>query len=72
MRETLPSTGTRSTPTFTLGLYAKATKRRERLSGAYLAAYDRALEWATLGQSEGIEAPHPAQADSPDHAETAR
>lgn len=37
---------------FTLNTYAKATKRRERLSGPHLRAYDRALEWARMGTSE--------------------
>jgi integrase len=36
-------------PTFTIRVYAKAAKRRERLSGDYLAAFDRALEWAAMG-----------------------
>jgi integrase len=31
-------------PTFTLCVYAKATKRRERLTGSYLAEF----EWATI------------------------
>jgi integrase len=36
-------------PRFTLRCYAKATKRRERLSGPHLRAYDRAIEWARMG-----------------------
>jgi hypothetical protein len=36
-------------PTFTIRVYAKAAKRRARLSGDYLAAFDRALEWAAMG-----------------------
>ncbi len=36
-------------PRFTLRVYAQATKRRERLSGPHLRAYDRALEWARMG-----------------------
>jgi integrase len=36
-------------PTFTIRVYAKAAKRRERLSGEYLAAFTRALEWARMG-----------------------
>ena len=36
-------------PRFTLRCYAQATKRRERLSGPHLRAYDRALEWARMG-----------------------
>ena len=34
---------------FTLRVYTQATKRRERLSGAHLRAYDRAIEWAQMG-----------------------
>jgi len=33
---------------FTLNVYSKAVKRRSKLSGAYLAEYDRALAWAEL------------------------
>src|SRR5207244_1760304 len=32
-------------PRFTLAVYAKATKRRDRLAPPQLRAYDRALEW---------------------------
>jgi hypothetical protein len=32
-----------------MGVYAKAAKRRERLSGSYLEAFDAALEWARMG-----------------------
>jgi integrase len=34
---------------FTLRVYTQATNRRERLSGAHLRAYDRAIEWARMG-----------------------
>jgi hypothetical protein len=37
-------------PRFTLKVYAKAAKRRERLSGSYRDAFDRALEWAGMGR----------------------
>ena len=37
---------------FTLSVYAKATKRRSKLSGAYLAEFDGALAWAALPTSE--------------------
>jgi integrase len=40
---------------FTLRVYAKAAKRRERLSGAYLAAFDQALGWAPMGPGEKAE-----------------
>jgi hypothetical protein len=36
-------------PSFTFRVYARAVKRRERLSGAYLEAFDQALEWAQMG-----------------------
>jgi hypothetical protein len=35
-------------PRFTLSVYAKAVKRRAKLSAAYLAEYERALAWAGL------------------------
>jgi integrase len=38
-------------PRFTLRCYTQATRRRERLSGPHLRAYDRALEWAQMGTS---------------------
>jgi hypothetical protein len=36
-------------------VYAKATKRRERLSGPHLRAYERAIEWAQMGTNEELE-----------------
>jgi integrase len=48
---------------FTLRVYTQATKRRERLSGGHLRAYDRALEWAQMGTNGADEAmPVPAEA----------
>jgi integrase len=41
-------------PRFSLRVYAQATKRRERLSGPHLRAYDRALEWARMGTNEPV------------------
>jgi hypothetical protein len=29
--------------------YQRAVKRREKLTGSYLEAFDRALDWAALG-----------------------
>lgn len=40
---------------FTLRVYAQATKRRERLSGAHLRAYDRAIVWARMGTNQELE-----------------
>ena len=39
-------------PRFTLTAYTKAVKRRAKLSGAYLAEYERALDWAALPTAE--------------------
>jgi hypothetical protein len=36
----------------TLSFHAKAVKRRAKLSGAYLAEFDRALAWAALPTAE--------------------
>ena len=36
-------------PRFTLKVYALASKRRDRLTGSHLKAYDRALDWAQMG-----------------------
>jgi integrase len=36
---------------FTLRVYTGATKRRERLSGPHLKAYDAALDWPRMGTS---------------------
>jgi integrase len=38
---------------FTLNVYSRASKRRSKLSGAYLAEFDRALAWAKLPPSKG-------------------
>jgi integrase len=38
-------------PRFTLKTYTQATKRRERMSGPHLKAYDQAIEWAQMGTS---------------------
>jgi hypothetical protein len=42
---------------FTLRVYTQATKRRDRLSGPHLRAYDRALAWAQMGTND---VPEPA------------
>jgi integrase len=44
-------------PRFTLRVYAQATKRRDRLTGPHLKAYDRALEWAQMGTTEPLTVP---------------
>ena len=36
---------------FSLTIYSQAVKRRERLTGNYLAEFDKAIEWALLGTS---------------------
>jgi integrase len=40
---------------FTLRTYAKATRRREKLSGPHLKAYDRAIHWAQMGTNGDLE-----------------
>jgi Phage integrase family len=42
---------------FTLVVYTKAVKRRGKLSGPYLAEFDRALEWAEVPRAELAERP---------------
>ena len=42
--------------TFTFRVYQRAVKRRDRLTGNYLAAFDRALDWALTGTSAGFTA----------------
>jgi integrase len=41
-------------PGFTFRVYQRAVKRRERLSRSYLAAFDRAIEWAEMGRNDGV------------------
>jgi hypothetical protein len=48
-------------PRFSLRVYTQATKRRERLSGPHLRAYERALEWARMGTSESVVESIPAE-----------
>ena len=36
-----------TTSSLSMAVYARAVKRREKLSGATLRAFDRALEWAS-------------------------
>lgn len=50
---------------FTFRVYQRAAKRRERLTGAHLAAFDRALEWAGMGREAAPE-PVSGQPASPD------
>lgn len=47
-------------PGFTFRMYQRAARRRERLSGMHLEAFDRALEWAGNGQGNA-EMAHPGQ-----------
>ncbi len=46
---------------FTFRVYQRAAKRRERLLGAHLAAFDLAREWAAVGRE-------PSSDDIPDQA----
>jgi hypothetical protein len=44
-------------------VYVKAVKRRERLSGAYLEAFDHACDWARMGTTshQGAMTPFPGR-----------
>jgi integrase len=44
-------------PRFTLRVYAKATKRRDRLARRHREQYDRALEWARMGTNQPLTVP---------------
>jgi hypothetical protein len=54
-------------PTLTFRIYQKAVKRRERLSGAHLEAFDQALEWARMGTNGTLD-PMPAVQNSASEA----
>ena len=41
-------------PSFTFRVYQRAVKRRERLTGPHLEAFDRALEWARMGTNSEL------------------
>jgi integrase len=43
---------------FTFSMYQRAAKRREKLTGDLLGAYDRALDWARMG-TESTSSPSP-------------
>jgi hypothetical protein len=36
-------------PAFPIRLYARSVRRRQKLTGKYLEAFDAAIEWAALG-----------------------
>jgi integrase len=38
-------------PTFALRVYAKAVKRRDKITGPYAQEFDRAIEWAEMGRN---------------------
>jgi integrase len=57
--------------TFSMEVYAKAVKRRERLSGTYLPEFDSALEWARLGTNPDHRGGAPASSQLSRIAETA-
>lgn len=40
-------------PSFPIKVYAKAVKRREKLSGTHREAFDAALHWAAMGSEAG-------------------
>ena len=60
IRSTSPSSLGHRDARFTFRVYQRAAKQRERLIGAHLAAFDRALEWAGMGMKTSHE-PTPGQ-----------
>jgi hypothetical protein len=48
-------------PGFTFRVYQRAVKRRERLSGAYLEAFDGALCWAAMSTGEAVGGQQPQE-----------
>lgn len=44
-------------PIFPMRVYARAVRRRDRLSGTHLAAFDAALDWAAMGSGESDQSP---------------
>jgi len=50
-------------PGFVFSVYRRAAKRRERLTGAYLEAFDMALDWARIGTGD-VSAPIGADRES--------
>ena len=53
-------------PAFTFRVYQRAVKRRDRLEGNYLEAFDRALEWAAMGSGATRSAIEGARVDHVD------
>lgn len=45
---TVAEQGGRADPSVPMKVYAKAVRRRNGLSGAYLEAFDKALDWAAM------------------------
>lgn len=62
-------------PTFTLRVYAKATRRRERLTGTYAEQFDKACEWSAIyarkSTSDPVRAADERYSDPTEAAETA-
>jgi hypothetical protein len=56
---------------FSMEVYAKAVKRRARLSGAYLEQFDAARDWALIGTSAETEAGSPTSRQSSGTQESA-
>ena len=56
---------------FSMKVYARAVKRRERLTGKYRGQFDSALEWASMGTSADFSAPTGVPAENAEAAETA-
>jgi integrase len=58
-------------PAFALRVYARAVRRRDRLTGAALREFDKALEWAEMGRIESADIdarPEPSVTQTPETA----
>lgn len=58
-------------PTFAMRVYARAVRRRDRLSGRTLREFDRALVWAEMGRIEPAASPEAVRPAPPDTLQTA-
>jgi integrase len=58
-------------PIFPMKVYARAVRRRDRLSGEHLKAFDAALDWAAMGSGAGDQPPEALPVVDTDVEETA-
>ena len=59
-------------PTFTLRVYARVVKHRERLTAKERPAFEQAVEWAQIGTSAPLTVPEAVEAPVSGQEETRR